>query len=102
VRRAARRDANEADVVKALASVGASVFVALMGDGFPDLVVGYRGRTYLMEVKDGRKPEHARPLTPMQAEFIRDWKGQVIVVTSPAEAVEVLLTLNRRNEEGKP
>lgn len=41
-----------------------------MGGGFPDLVVGYRGVTYLLEVKGpGGK------LRPSQVSFFARWRG---------------------------
>ena len=47
-----RRDANQAEIVKALESVGASVLdLADVGRGCPDLLVGYAGREWLIEVK---------------------------------------------------
>ena len=63
-RYAARRDANEGEIVRALEKVGASVL--RLHD--IDLLVGFRGRNYLLEVKDGRKSPSNRPLTPQQVE----------------------------------
>ena len=49
-RRAPRRDSNEREVIDALAAIGAAV-LPLSGAGVPDLLVAYRGRLYLLEVK---------------------------------------------------
>lgn len=82
-RRAARRDANEAEVIKALRKVGAQVYVV----GLPvDLLVAHRGVNHLVEVKD----EHGR-LTKAQEEFMAWWPVPVHVVRSPAEAVAAVL-----------
>lgn len=48
---------------------------ASVGAGFPDLVVGLAGRTYLVEVKDGRKAPSARRLTPLEEKFREGWRG---------------------------
>jgi hypothetical protein len=89
VRRAARIDANQDAIVAALRAYGASVEVI----GKPvDLLVGWRGENFLFECKDGRKPPSGRPLTPAQKEFIPNWRGQVLVVLSPEEALNVLRT----------
>lgn len=79
--RAARVDANHADVVAALRAVGASVqSLAVCGGGVPDLLVGLRGRTYLIEVKDGSKPPSARRLTPDEEAWHREWRGAPVAV----------------------
>ena len=92
-RRAARVDANQADIVSALERAGAKVrSLAAVGDGMYDLLVGFRGVLALLEVKDGAKPQSARTLTPMQVEFRRDWAGSgpIYVVTSVDEALEAI------------
>lgn len=48
--RARARDGNEPGIVLALRAVGASVS-RLNETGAPDLLVGFRGRTFLLEVK---------------------------------------------------
>lgn len=50
VGQARKRDANEAEIVKALRKVGASV-IRISEKGAPDLVVFYRGIVSLLEVK---------------------------------------------------
>ena len=53
-----RRDSNEAQIVEALRSVGATV-TRISGPGAPDLLVSYRGRIYGLEVKSkaGRRTQ---------------------------------------------
>lgn len=93
MRRAARRDANEASIVSALERVGASV-QRLNHEGVPDLVVGFRGATMLIEVKMplGVKGGSAnRVLTPDQARWWTAWRGsRPIVVRSVAEALTAI------------
>ncbi len=70
MRRAARTDANQTDIVDALRQVGAHVTIlSAVGDGCPDLLVGYRGKLYVLEVKDGTKPPSARELTADQVQW---------------------------------
>lgn len=82
-----RRDNNQRAVAKALMDVGATVVdTADMGDGFPDLVVGYKGVTVMFEVKgpQGRLTEH-------QVAFQGAWRGgPLFVVRSPQEARDAL------------
>ena len=84
MRRATRLDANQAKIVAALRTIGASVHdTSAVGRGFPDLVVGFRGRTLLIECKDGAKRPSARKLTPEQVEFKVGWRGHWAVQSAP-------------------
>ena len=59
-----RVDENQAAIVRALRQIGASVqSLADIGDGCPDLLVGFRNRIALMEIKDGNQPPSKRRLT---------------------------------------
>lgn len=84
-RYAARKDANQSDVVDALRACGWSVWVM---DQPCDLLIGKAGVNGLLEVKDGAKRPSARKLTPAQVEFNRDWRGQFTVVTSVQQALD--------------
>ena len=88
---ARRVDENQGQIVSALRSCGAYVRVISQGDGIPDLLVGYRGYTVLMEVKDGNKPPSARELTPAEKKFFLEWPGgMLVVVNNVDEALDVL------------
>ena len=81
-RRRAKRDAVEKDIIIALKAAGASVEQL---DRPVDLVVGYRNMNKLMECKSpGGK------LNEEQSLFFDKWKGQVAVVHTPLEALEVI------------
>ena len=91
MRRANRVDANQTQIIETLRACGAYVRVVTMGDGVPDLLVGYRGYTLLFEVKDGKKPPSARELTPAEAKFFKEWTGGMLaVVNSVEEALDIL------------
>lgn len=91
MRRAARTDANHAEIVAALRAVGATVrSLAAVGSGVPDLLVGFRGTNVLLEVKDGRKPPSARKLTPDEERFLATWRGRAVVVESVSEALAAI------------
>jgi hypothetical protein len=84
------RDGNEQEVVDALLAIGASVFRM---DKPCDLLVGYRGINFLLEVKLPLGPRggvsHSKP-NQWQEDFFRGWSGQVEVVRSGLEAVELV------------
>lgn len=91
MRRAAKVDANQAVIVGALRDIGASVTsTAAIGQGFPDLAVGFRGATFLLEVKDGSKPPSQRQLTPDEAEWHQAWRGQAAIVETIEDALRVI------------
>ena len=85
--RAARVDSNHVQVVEALRAAGATVqSLAGVGKGVPDLLVGYRQTTLLMEVKDGDKSPSKRQLTEDQLKWHREWNGGTLAVVDGPEA----------------
>lgn len=84
LRYALRKDDNQGDIVKALEQIGCSVVVM---HAPCDLLVGWRGRTLCLEVKDGAKRPSARKLTPDQVIFRAEWRGHYAVVSSVDEAI---------------
>jgi hypothetical protein len=98
MRRAARRDANEGDIIKAMRAEGAYVKV-INDEGLFDLLVAYTGpsgfqHTLLLEVKDGAKPPSARRLTPAELKFHDEWPlSNLFIIISAEHAVALLKTL---------
>ena len=91
-----RRDDNEAVIVKALRQAGASV-QPLDVTGVPDLLVGYNGVTYLVEVKQehGRAgvgmAKSASGLRETQEAWWAKWCGaQPAIATTAAEALAAI------------
>lgn len=86
MRRAARVDNNQQEIVNALLSAGRSVFIASsIGRGFPDLVVGYDNKTYLLEVKGPKGKK-----TPHQDMFAAYWRGsEVYIVRTAEDAIKI-------------
>lgn len=89
--RAAKADANQPAIVKALRQMGCTVqHLHMVGAGCPDIAVGWQGKTYLLEIKDGSKPPSAQKLTEPEANWHRDWRGHVATVASVKEALEAI------------
>lgn len=84
MRRAARTDANHAEIVKAFRSLGCSVLdLSRLGGGCPDILVGMGMRhNVLVEIKDGSKPPSARKLTDDEEAFFKAWRGAVVIAES--------------------
>ena len=84
-----RVDANQPAIVSALRQVGATVHVtSMIGNGFPDIVVGYRGTTFLFEIKDGQKVMSKRQLTGDEQIWHANWQGHVAIVESIEDALQ--------------
>ncbi len=98
-RYANQRDANEQLIVDALVGVGASVERL---DTPLDLLVGFRGVNYLLEVKLPLGPRGGKSgssLTSDQVTFFRTWRGQRCVVRSWNEALMAIGAMGRAEEE---
>ena len=90
-RQAARIDRNQERIVQALRLVGARVGFWGM-DGAPDLVVAYRGRVYLVEVKAplGPRGGGGGTLTAAQDHFHQRWAGYLHIVHGVEDALALL------------
>ena len=79
-------DNNQIEIVKALRSVGATVqSIASIGKGCPDLLVGYRYKNYLMEIKDG-----SNKLTKHEELWQSKWMGCSYNVRTVYEAYLII------------
>jgi Holliday junction resolvase len=93
VRRAAKRDAVESQIVEVLRKRGWSVLQVSVKDG-PDLFAAKRmfrskfgehvARCVAIEVKTGKAK-----LKPGQADFARTWQGEYVVVRSIEDALSL-------------
>lgn len=90
--RAKKVDANQKHVMKLCRQIpGLSVVsIHTVGKGVPDLLVGFRGVNYLVELKDGAKVKSAKKLTPDEEEFHANWKGQVCVAESIDDILKII------------
>jgi hypothetical protein len=84
--RAARADKNQPEIVDALRKVGATVqHLHKVGEGCPDILVGFRGRNFLFEIKHGKGQ-----LNEDQKKWHIGWRGDVYVVRKSEDAMLVL------------
>lgn len=84
----ARVDENQSDIVQGLMYMGATVqLLHAVGQGCPDLLVGFKGRNYLLEVKNPDKDPNQQKLTKDQERWHALWSGQKAVVRTLDEAI---------------
>ena len=98
MRRAAKVDNSQAGIVGALNSAGMKVqSLAAVGQGVPDLLVGFRGGNYLLECKT-RTQDGGRGLGLTEAEknWHETWPGWVYVASEPEEAVIAIIEAARK------
>jgi len=77
-----RADNNQDEIVAALEKIGCTVYKI----GRPvDLLVGYRAHNLLLECKGKRGT-----LTKFQKEFFPSWRGQIRIVRSVDEAIQLV------------
>ncbi len=80
-------DKHQAAIVDVLRSVGASVtLLHEVGKGCPDLLVGFRGKNYLFEIKSEKGT-----LTPRQELWFETWRGHATVIRTIDEALHLLM-----------
>ena len=91
MRKYGRTDSNQTEVVKALRGIGATVHsLAPLGNGCPDVLVGYGGTNWILEIKDGDKPPSARKLTDDEKDWHAEWRGTVHVVETVEQALQTI------------
>jgi len=77
----AKRDMAEPEVVSTLTDIGFSV---VRTDKPTDLIVGFRRRMWLVEVKSGHKG-YGKGLNDNQKKFAETWRGPDIVILRSAQ-----------------
>ena len=92
MRKAARVDANQNQIISALRAAGAFVWII----GLPvDLLVGYENHTFLVEIKTDEK----KKLTKLQKNFFEKWSGGTLCrIDSPDSALQMIGVLNGRKD----
>lgn len=96
MRRAAKIDTNQPDVVAEFRALGCTVTPThMIGRGFVDIVVGVVGINLLVEIKDGDKVPSARKLTPDEQVWHDAWKGQKAVVETLQDVRDLVCEVSR-------
>jgi hypothetical protein len=88
MRRAARTDSNQHELVQAMRKIGAKVYHVRKP---LDLLVGYRGENILMEVKNPEKKGHADEFTKEETDFIATWPGRIAICYTIDEAIAAVI-----------
>lgn len=91
MRRAAKIDKNQNEIVKAFRDLGASVLILSgVGQGCPDTCIGFGGVNVLVELKT---PKGA--LTPDQVVFFDGWRGDAQIARSIDDAIQIIQSIKK-------
>jgi len=90
-RYAAKRDDNEQEIVDTLKDLGVEVH-RLNEENIPDLLVGFRGTWYTLEVKG-----EGKPLRPGQQEFFNNVEAPAFVVRTSERALQAIGAMGRED-----
>lgn len=83
----ARVDVNQKQIVEALRAYGCSVLHLHQLKNCFDILVGYKGLTFLFEIKKSAKDK----LTEGELKFKNEWFGSPVhVITSELEAIDII------------
>lgn len=87
-----KTDANHKEIIDGCRKIPSiSVFSThMVGKGFPDIVIGYKGINYLVEIKDGKKSKSQKKLTNDEIKFHASWCGQVNIVENIDDVLRML------------
>jgi len=70
-----RVDENQKQLVHTFIALGASVLnLSTVGRGCPDLLIGYKGKSILVEIKRNSKSTFTDP----QVKFMQEWRGGAV------------------------
>lgn len=92
MRKHGKTDDNQQAIVKQLRQIpGVSVAVtSMVGNGYPDINIGLRDRTFLVELKDGKKTASRKKLKPDQEKFKKGWTGGYYVAETFEECLRII------------
>jgi hypothetical protein len=95
MRRAAKVDANQTEIVDAFRKLGCSVqSLAALGNGVPDIMVSLGGITWLVEIKAGKSKENA-----LQTAWAASWLGCRAVVRDIEGVVVTVKTMAAQSKQ---
>ena len=79
-RRAAKVDANQAEIVEALRKNGWYVLIVSQLKNCCDVIASKKGRTVAIEIKDGSRIKSERRLTEGEQKFKKEWQGEYALI----------------------
>lgn len=75
MRTVAKVDKNQPEIVKALRKLGAAILPTHQLKNAFDILVGFRGKLFMVEIKDGTLPPSKKRLTPGEQKCKQDFES---------------------------
>jgi len=90
-----RVDENQSQIIHTFIALGASVLnLSRVGEGCPDILIGYKKHSVLCEIKRNDKA----PYTESQVKFMQNWRGGAISrIDSVDAAIRLIKMLDMDN-----
>jgi len=90
-----RVDENQKQIIHTFIALGASVLnLSRVGEGCPDILIGYKKHSVLCEIKRDNKA----PYTESQVKFMQNWRGGAISrIDSIDAAIRLIKMLDMDN-----
>lgn len=89
MRKKARIDLNQKDIVGHLRTLGATILhTHQLGHGAPDVIAGINGVNVMIEIKSG-----AAKLTPDEKTFHSTWRGYLAIVRDIDDATQLFYAM---------
>ena len=86
-----RVDINQNAIAQCLKAAGLSVaYTHMVGQGFPDIIVGYKGLNFLFEIKNPEQSPSKRKLTEDEETFHKSWRGNVHIIEYAEDAIKII------------
>lgn len=83
-----RKDINQKQIIEALNKLGASVInLSNVGGGVPDIIVGFRGLTIPIEIKNDSNWYGKKGLSTSQKTFRASWRGGEIYTANTIDDI---------------
>lgn len=93
--RARRKDNNHNDITKTLSKMKIShKDTHMIGNGFPDLIIGFMGVNFLVEIKTNNGT-----LTDKEEDFFEFWEGDVILARNVVDVFNGISKYGIRNKD---
>jgi hypothetical protein len=97
VRKYAKKDDNHNRIAEVFEINGATVLdMSPLGDGAPDMAIGFLGHNILIEAKNGSLPKSKQQLTDDEEKFHAAWRGTIVIIHNELEAQQLMSTMRRQ------
>lgn len=96
---AKRVDDNQLEIVRELEQIP-GVTVLVIGDPV-DLLIGYKKKNYLVEIKRLDKVNRESATTEKQKKFFREWTGQARIAATTEEIITLITKGYTQNAKSK-